>query len=78
MLPEIFYQGGTVAKDISSADLATALQEAGKQAYFFFIIDEIPAFIAARIAPNSRIVVMGARDNTLTQLAQQILTQIKG
>ena len=78
LLPEIFYQGGTVAKDISSADLAKALQEAGKHAYFFKNRDEIPAFIATRIKSISRIVVMGARDNTLTQLAQQILSQIKG
>ncbi len=76
IFPEIFYQGGTVEKDISSKDLVDALKAKSKQAYFFENRADIPAFIANRAKSGDKVVVMGARDNTLTQLAQDILNKI--
>ena len=74
----IFYQGGTVAKDISSKDLSDALNQKGKQAYYFENRADIPAFIASNVKPGDRVVVMGARDGTLTILAQDIFNAIGG
>jgi len=78
IFPEIFYQGGTVAKDISAKDLSDALVANKKNAFFFADRTKIPEFIAQRATSGDRIVIMGARDNTLTQLAKDILNQIKG
>lgn len=76
LFPEIFYQGGTVAKDISSRDLVDALTAKGKQAFFFKNRADIPAFVAEHVQSGDRVVVMGARDGTLTDLAKEILTAI--
>ncbi|MBO5997668.1 MAG: UDP-N-acetylmuramate--alanine ligase [Alphaproteobacteria bacterium] len=76
IFPEIFYQGGTVAKDISSKDLVTALTAKGKKAFFFEDRADIPEFIARQAQSGDRIVVMGARDGTLTNLAKDILTAV--
>lgn len=76
IFPEIFYQGGTVAKDISSKDLVDALKEKGKKAFFFPDRTQIPDFIAKQVQKGDRVVVMGARDGTLTNLAKDILNAI--
>ncbi|MBQ7413480.1 MAG: UDP-N-acetylmuramate--alanine ligase [Alphaproteobacteria bacterium] len=76
LFPEIFYQGGTVVKDISAQDLVEDLIVRGKQAFFFENRAAIPAFVAERIQPGDRVVVMGARDCTLTDLAKDILKSI--
>ena len=76
LFPEIFYQGGTVAKDISSQDLVNALRAQGKQAFFFENRGAIPAFIGERVHAGDRVVVMGARDGTLTDLAKEILKAV--
>lgn len=72
----IFYQGGTVAKDISSKDLVDALKQKGKKAHYFENRGDIPSFIASHAKQGDKIVVMGARDGTLTALAQDILNAI--
>ncbi len=68
--------GGTVAKDISSQDLVDGLAELGKKAFW---ADTRDVFIKAvqEAAPGDRIIIMGARDNTLTDLAKEILTVLK-
>lgn len=77
IFPEIFYQGGTVAKDISSKDLVEALKSKSKKAFFFENRSDIPEFIATHAKPNDRVVVMGARDGTLTNLAHDILNALE-
>ena len=72
----IFYQGGTVAKDISSKDLADALKTKGKNSLYFENRADIPSYIAQNAKAGDCVVVMGARDGTLTNLAQDILNAI--
>ncbi len=77
IFPEIFYQGGTVAKDISSKDIVEALNAQNRQAFFFGNRSDIPDFIAPNIQTEDTVVVMGARDGTLSDLAKEILKKIK-
>ena len=72
----IFYAGGTVAKDISSTDLINELTSHGKKA---FLADSRDIFLKAvlKATPGDRIVIMGARDNTLTDLAKDTLKTLK-
>ena len=78
LFPEIFYQGGTVAKDISSKDLADALVAKSRKAFFFENRSDIPSFIANKAQSGDRVIVMGARDGTLTDLAKEILSAVEG
>ena len=72
VMPEIYYVGGTVSKDISSKDLTDEVSRRGIKALFFSRRDEIPAALAALVKPGGIILVMGARDATLSGFALDI------
>ena len=73
VLPDPVYQGGTVAREVTSADIVADI---GAQAFHIPDRTAAAAWLAAQARPGDRIVVMGARDDTLSQLAADILPQI--
>ncbi len=77
LFPEIFYQGGTVSKDISSADLVKALTAQQRKAFFFEEREDIIPFIMKHIRPKDQILIMGARDTSLTDFAKKILNSLR-
>ena len=76
IMPDIYYAGGTTVKDISSYDIVLPLQQAGKKAYYLPTRLEIVSFLTEHAVSGDRIVIMGGRDNTLTQLAETIVQSI--
>ncbi len=77
IMPEIFFVGGTVTKDISSADLINHAKALGKkEAYFVETKEDAAALILSRVKSGDRVVIMGARDNSLTDLCHNILERI--
>lgn len=77
LIPEIFFVGGTVTKDISSADLIDYARKLGrKNAYFCTDKNAAADFLVKEAKKGDRIVIMGARDNSLTDLCQQILKRL--
>lgn len=77
LMPEIFFVGGTVTKDISSADLITHARILGKgNAYFYPTREEVEAFILRNAREGDRVVIMGARDNSLTDFCRDILEKL--
>lgn len=77
VMPEIFFVGGTVSKDISSLDLINYAKSLGKESCFYFP-DKITAadFMIKEAKDGDRIVIMGARDNSLTDLCHNILERL--
>ena len=73
VLPDPVYQGGTVAREVTSADIVA---EIGARAHHLADRADAAAWIIAQARPGDRIVVMGARDDTLSQLAADMLPQI--
>ncbi len=73
VLPDPVYQGGTVAREVTSADIA---REIGAKAHHIADRAAAAAWIVEQARPGDRIVVMGARDDTLSQLAADMLPQI--
>ena len=77
VMPEIFFVGGTVTKDISSADLIKYAQTLGKkEAYFAEDKSAAADLILKNVRQGDRVVIMGARDNSLTDLCQDILKRL--
>ncbi len=76
-MPEIYYVGGTVAKDISSQDIIIPLQKQGIQAYYFREREEIINAVVKIIQPGDGILVMGARDETLPEFCLALFQQTK-
>jgi len=73
-MPEIFFAGGTVTRDISSRDLIDPIAAAGRDARFAAERNELPAAITRTARPGDLVLVMGARDPSLTDFCRAILT----
>lgn len=71
-MPEIFYRGGTASKDISSKDLIDQIAKKIPNSFFMPSREEIKKAIAKNIKKDDVVIIMGARDNTLTALAKDI------
>ena len=76
LMPEIYFAGGTVTRDISSQDFINLAKEKNKKAYFFTSRDEVKEFIIKHAQSGDRIVIMGARDNTLPDFCRAILEEL--
>jgi UDP-N-acetylmuramate--alanine ligase len=76
-MPEIFYAGGTVTRDISSRDITSAVTARDRQADFVAARSNIPALLAAEARSGDVILVMGARDPSLTDFCQAILDTLR-
>lgn len=77
IMPDIFYAGGTASKDISSADLIADVKGKGRQAVYLATRPEIRTYLKAQAQSGDRIIVMGARDDTLPGFCQDILMDMK-
>jgi UDP-N-acetylmuramate--alanine ligase len=70
------YFGGTVDRSQGSERIAGLIREHGGNAQYIAARAECVAWIAANARPDDRIVVMGARDDTLTAFAKDILAAL--
>jgi UDP-N-acetylmuramate--alanine ligase len=73
IMPEPVYFGGTTTRDVTSADIAQDVRARGRQALAFADRATCGKALLERARPGDRIVVMGARDDTLTQFAGELL-----
>ncbi len=73
VMPEPVYFGGTTTRSVASADIAAAVRAAGREAVACPDREASGAVLLERARPGDRIVVMGARDDTLTQFAAGLL-----
>jgi UDP-N-acetylmuramate--alanine ligase len=74
LMPEIFYAGGTANKVISSEDIVKDLKDKGISACFIPRRDDIVEEARQRANSGDSILVMGARDDSLTDLCHAILS----
>lgn len=77
LMPEIYYAGGTATKNISSKDITDAVAAKGRQAHFLETRDAIVDFLTRSARQGDRIVIMGARDDTLSDFALRIFESMK-
>jgi UDP-N-acetylmuramate--alanine ligase len=76
VLPDPVYQGGTVTREVTSADIVADIAAAGRRALHIPDREAAATHLVAQARPGDRIVVMGARDDTLSLLAQGMLDQM--
>ena len=67
------YYGGTVERTVTSADIVADVGAAGRNAEHIPDRAEAGRRLAALARPGDRILVMGARDDTLSQFAAEVL-----
>ncbi|QDZ06604.1 UDP-N-acetylmuramate--alanine ligase [Sphingomonas panacisoli] len=76
ILPDPAYYGGTVTREVTSADIVADLVATGCDARHIADRAEAATTIAALAQSGDRAIVMGARDDTLSQVAGDILAAI--
>ena len=70
------YFGGTVDRSQGSERIVRLIQQAGGRAEHIPAREECGNRIVALARPGDRIVVMGARDDTLTAFAKDVLARL--
>ncbi len=76
VMPEPVYFGGTTTREVSSKDIVEGVRSAGHKAFSFADRTACGAKLIELAKPGDRIVVMGARDDTLATFAQELLVQL--
>ena len=76
VLPDPVYQGGTVTREVTSADIVRDVMVAGGNALHVPERAAAAAHCVATARAGDRIVVMGARDDTLPLLAAEMVAQL--
>jgi len=75
LMPEIYFAGGTTTKDISSNDIIQDVLKNGKKAQFFENRGAVGAYINTTAQTGDRVVIMGARDDTLTDFVKKLMAK---
>jgi UDP-N-acetylmuramate--alanine ligase len=74
---EVFYAGGTATRDFSAADIVAEIGAFGTSAEFAASRKRLVARVAEEARPGDLVLVMGARDPSLSELARAILAALK-
>ena len=76
IMPEPVYYGGTTDRSVSSPQIVEGVVAAGRQAEAHATRAECGERLVQLARPCDRILVMGARDDTLTTFARELLTRL--
>lgn len=76
VMPEPVYYGGTVDRSVSTADVIAGIAARGRNAEAFPDRAACGDRLLALARPGDRIVVMGARDDTLSVFAAELLERL--
>jgi UDP-N-acetylmuramate--alanine ligase len=76
IMPDPVYFGGTVDRSKGSDALITAINAGGRSGHYIPQRSDCAAPLVALAKPSDRIVIMGARDDTLAVFAQDILSRL--
>jgi UDP-N-acetylmuramate--alanine ligase len=76
-VPEPFYAGGTVDRSVTSAHFVDELKKLGVAANVFPDRASISAPLLSSVKNGDRIIIMGARDDTLADYAAELLNRLQ-
>jgi UDP-N-acetylmuramate--alanine ligase len=76
VMPEPVYYGGTTDRSVGSEDIASGVRAAGRHAEALATRDACGDRLAELARPGDRIIVMGARDDTLSVFAADLLKRL--
>ena len=76
IMPEPAYFGGTVERVVTSIDIARGIEARGRSAFAFADRAACGDKLIELATPGDRIVVMGARDDTLSQFAAELVARM--
>ena len=75
-MPQPAYFGGTTDMSVTSTHLVEAISSGGRQAEVYETRAECGDRLAELAQAGDRIIVMGARDDTLSEFAADVLSRV--
>jgi UDP-N-acetylmuramate--alanine ligase len=78
IMSDVYYAGGTVNRDIGPEVVINAIQEANKNALLVIDRSKLPATLSEMTRPGDIILLMGARDPSLSDFAVEVLEKLPG
>lgn len=76
LMPEPVYFGGTTDRSVGSEDIASGVRAAGREARALPTREACGDRLIALARPGDRIIIMGARDDTLSTFAAALLDRL--
>jgi UDP-N-acetylmuramate--alanine ligase len=76
VMPEPVYFGGTVDRSVGSDDIVREIQRYGRKAFAFPDRGVCGDKLVKLARSGDRVVVMGARDDSLSQFAHELLRRL--
>jgi UDP-N-acetylmuramate--alanine ligase len=76
LMPEPVYFGGTVDRSVGSRDIIAEIERCGRNALALPDRDACGDHLVKLAKPGDRILVMGARDDSLSQFARELLQRL--
>jgi UDP-N-acetylmuramate--alanine ligase len=76
VMPQPVYFGGTVDRSVGSDDIVCEIQRCGRKAFAFPDRGACGDMLVELARRGDRIVIMGARDDSLSQFAQELLRRL--
>ena len=76
VMPEPLYFGGTVDRSVGSREIVGAIERRGRKAFAFPDRTACGDHLVNLARPGDRIVIMGARDDSLSQFARELLRRL--
>lgn len=77
VMPDPVYHGGTVAREVGSGDIAAGVRDLGRNAEHIAERAACGERLVELARPGDRIVVMGARDDTLALFAEELVERLR-
>jgi UDP-N-acetylmuramate--alanine ligase len=77
LMPEPVYYGGTTDRSVGSEDIASGVRAAGRHAEALHDRPACGDRLVDLARPGDRIIVMGARDDTLSTFAAELLNRLR-
>ena len=77
LMPEPVYFGGTVDRSVGSRDIISEIQRCGRKAFAFSDRSGCGDALVELAHRGDRIVIMGARDESLSQFARELIRRIE-
>ena len=77
VMPEPVYFGGTVDRSVGSREIVCEINRRGRKAFAFPDRKACGDNLAMLARPGDRVVIMGARDDSLSQFARELLRRLE-
>jgi UDP-N-acetylmuramate--alanine ligase len=76
IMPDPVYYGGTTSREVGSGDIVAGVAGLGRNAEHIADRKHCADRLVQLARPGDRIIVMGARDDTLTQFAEEVVKRL--